>query len=181
MSRSPRKRAFLRGARDGAPFLIVIVPFAMLFGVVAREAGWNMAEIIGMSVLVIAGAAQFTALQLMAENAPLIVAILAATAVNLRHAMYSASLAPHLGRASLWQRAFVAYFLVDQTYGTAIARYTLEPDMTLSEKLAFFFGVALTITPVWYAFTIVGAVAGSGRRHSANASRSPCSLASRPK
>lgn len=161
MSRSAQRRAFLRGMRDGAPFLLVVAPFGMLFGVVAREAGWNMAEIIGMSVLVIAGASQFTALQLMEENAPLVVAILAATAVNLRHAMYSASLAPHLGAASLWKRALVAYFLVDQTYGTAINRYTLEPGMAAPEKLAFFLGVAAAICPWWYVFTVVGALAGS--------------------
>jgi alanine dehydrogenase len=98
---------------------------------------------------------------MMAENAPLIVAILAATAVNLRHAMYSASLAPHLGAAPLWQRALVAYLLVDQTYGAAINHYALEPGLSRGEKLAFFFGVAAAICPWWYVFTVVGAVAGS--------------------
>lgn len=161
MTRPLQRRAFLRGMRDGAPFILVVAPFGMLFGVVAREAGWNMAEILGMSVLVIAGASQFTALQLMAENAPLFIAILAATAVNLRHAMYSASLAPHLGHAPLWKRALIAYVLVDQTYGTAINRYMLEPEMTGAEKLAFFLGVAVAICPWWYVFTVIGALAGS--------------------
>lgn len=161
MPRDALGTAFWRGMRDGAPFIIVIVPFGLLFGVVAREAGWDMAQILGMSVLVIAGASQFTALQLMEENAPVLIVILTAVAVNLRHAMYSASLAAHVGGASLWRRAAISYLLVDQTYGTAINRYSLEPAMPTSEKVAYFFGVAAGICPMWYVFSVVGALGGS--------------------
>ena len=63
-----------------------------------------------MSVLVIAGASQFTALQLLGEHAPLVIVIVTSLAVNLRFAMYSASLAPHIGAAPAWLRALAAYF-----------------------------------------------------------------------
>lgn len=155
-----QKRAFLSGIRAGAPLLIVIVPFGMLFGVAAREAGWDMAEILGMSVMVIAGASQFTALQLLSEGAPLLVVILTAFAVNLRHAMYSASLAPHLAGASLRDRILIAYALVDQTYGTAITRFTRAPDMTRTEKVWFFFGTASGTCLLWYASSLAGALFG---------------------
>lgn len=160
MRSRPTRRAFFQGVRDGAPFVLVVVPFAMLFGVVATEAGWSIAEIMAMTVLVIAGASQFTALQLMAENAPTVIVILTALAVNLRMAMYSASMAPHVGRARLWQRALIAYVLVDQTYGSAMNRYALSPRMSLAEKVAHFFGCATPILPLWYLFTWIGAVAG---------------------
>lgn len=154
--------AFFKGMRDGAPFLIVIVPFGMLFGVAAREAGWDIAQIIGMSVLVVAGASQFTALQLLQDQAPTLIVILTATAVNLRHAMYSASIAPHLGPLPLWRRALVAYALVDQTYGAAMNRYALEPQMSHREKAAYFAGVATQTCGVWYLASVAGAVIGSG-------------------
>ena len=48
--------------------------------------------------------------------------------------MYSASLAPHIGAAPLWQRALAAYGLTDQTYGVAINRYTLQPGMSLPRR-----------------------------------------------
>jgi predicted branched-subunit amino acid permease len=105
------RRAFWQGFRDGAPFLLVVVPFGMLFGALAAEAGWNIAEIMAASILIIAGASQFTMLQLMSENAPTLIVIGTALAVNLRMAMYSAALAPHIGAAPLWQRALAAYFL----------------------------------------------------------------------
>jgi predicted branched-subunit amino acid permease len=92
------------------------MPFAILFGVVGTEAGLNLAQVMGFSVGVIAGASQFAALQLMSENAPTLIVVASALAVNLRMAMYSAALAPHLGPASLRDRALIAYMNVDQTY-----------------------------------------------------------------
>ena len=55
--------------------------------------------------------------------------IATALAVNLRMAMYSASIAPYIGAAPRWQRALAAYFLTDQTYGVAISRYTRQPPV----------------------------------------------------
>jgi 4-azaleucine resistance transporter AzlC len=161
MPRAASRRAFLTGMRDGLPFLLVIVPFGVLFGVVAREAGWDFAAILGMSVMVIAGASQFTALQLLQEGAPVAIAVLTAMAVNLRHAMYSASLAPHLGGAPLWQRALVAYGVVDQTYAVAIARFDRAPALSGPEKVAYFLGVATITYVVWYASCAAGALMGA--------------------
>ena len=105
----PVSSAFRLGLRDGAPFLLVVIPFAVLFGVAASAAGWDLAQTLSMSVFVIAGASQFTALQLLGDNAPLTIVILTSLAVNLRLAMYSASLAPLIGAQPFWKRAIVAY------------------------------------------------------------------------
>jgi predicted branched-subunit amino acid permease len=150
-----------RGVRHGAPFVLVVMPFSVLFGVVATEAGLNLAEVMGFSVLVIAGAAQFTALQLMVENAPIWIVLATALAVNLRMAMYSASLAPWLGRAPLWKRAAIAYLLVDQSYALSVARFESEPALILRQRLGYFFGVITPVAPLWYLGTWIGAVAGS--------------------
>jgi hypothetical protein len=104
-----RQQAFRTGVRDALPFTIVVIPFAILFGVVGTEAGLNLAQVMGFSIVVIAGASQFAALQLMSENAPTLIVVASALAVNLRMAMYSAALAPHLGPASLKERALIAY------------------------------------------------------------------------
>ncbi len=154
-------KTYWRGFRDGAPFILVIAPFGLLFGVVATEAGFNLLETMAMTVLVIAGAAQFAAVQLLADNAPVLVIVLTGLAINLRMAMYSASLTPHLGKAPFWQRGFIAYFMVDQAYGVSIVKYEAEPDMTLAQKVAYYFGVISPIAPMWYGFTLLGALAGS--------------------
>ncbi len=152
--------AYWQGFRAGAPFVLVVAPFGLLFGVVAAEAGLDTVQTMAMTVLVIAGASQFAAVQLLSDNAPTIVAILTGLAVNMRMAMYSASLTPHLGKASLGKRALAAYFLVDQNYAVSIAEYEKNPARPLPEKLAYFFGAVSPIAPLWYGFTFVGAVAG---------------------
>jgi predicted branched-subunit amino acid permease len=160
MTITTTKTAYWQGVRDGAPFLLVLIPFAALFGVVATEAGLSVFEALAFSVVVIAGAAQFTALQLLTEEAPTVIVIASALAVNLRMAMYSASLAPHFGAAPLWKRALAAYMTVDQSFALGISKYEDQPEMPVAAKLAYFFGVVTPIIPCWYAFTMIGAWGG---------------------
>lgn len=158
---SGTRNAYLRGIRHATPFLIVVLPFAMLFGVLAAEAGLTLFQSLSFSVVVIAGASQFAALQLMSEQAPTLVVLASALAVNMRMMMYSASITPHLGGAPLWQRIAIAYFLVDQTYTAAILEYETRPSMTLREKVAYFFGVCTPICPPWYGATVLGGWLGA--------------------
>jgi predicted branched-subunit amino acid permease len=155
------RRAFWLGVRDALPFLIIIIPFGMLFGVVAAEAGWPLLETMAMSFAVVAGASQFTAVQLFSDQAPVLVVIATSLAVNLRLAMYSASLAPHLGGAPPWQRALAAYGLTDQTYGVVMNRYALQPEMRSPQKMAHYLGALLPVCLPWYAATWAGVVAGA--------------------
>lgn len=161
MAATTTKSACLEGVLAGLPFVLVIVPFALLFGVVGTEAGLDIAQTMGFTTLVIAGAAQFTAVQLLVEEAPTLVILATALAVNLRMAMYSASLVPHLGARPFWQRAILAYLLVDQTYTASIVRYETGGPLTSAQRLAYFLGVALPIVPLWYIFTWIGAVIGT--------------------
>lgn len=92
------RRAFWRGYRDCAPFLLIVIPYSMLFGVVARDAG----------------------LALLQDGAPVFIALLTALAVNLRMAMYSAALVPYVGHARLRTRALMAYLMVDQAFAVAV-------------------------------------------------------------
>ncbi|WP_339108869.1 AzlC family ABC transporter permease [Thioclava sp. GXIMD4216] len=155
------RHAFLRGIVATLPFTLVIAPFGLLFGVAATEAGLDLGEVMGFTILVIAGASQFSAIHLMEEHAPVILVILTSLAINLRMAMYSAALAPHLGQAKRWQHALVAYFMVDQTFVTAETEYRLRPEMSLPAKLAFYAGCSTVLPPLWYLSTLLGAVAGA--------------------
>ncbi|MEX1234152.1 MAG: AzlC family ABC transporter permease [Roseovarius sp.] len=151
---------YWQGVGAGAPFILVLVPFALLFGVVATEAGLTLIETFSFSLLVVAGAAQFTAIQLLSEHAPTIIVVVTALAVNLRMAMYSASLTPHLGEARLGVRALVAYCMVDQAYASAILAYEKHPGWSLRQRLAFYFGAVTPLMPLWLIFTVIGALVG---------------------
>ena len=152
--------SFAEGVRSGLPFVLMIVPFGAIFGLVATEAGLPILQVMVLSALVIAGASQITAIGLMEQGAPAAVVLFASLAVNLRMAMYSASLAPWIGGAPLWQRATAAYLLVDQVYVLSIARYEAEPRAALGARMAYYAGVAAPVVPGWYGATLMGALFG---------------------
>ncbi len=155
------RASYWKGVRDGLPFMLVIIPFATLFGVVSSDAGLNVLEALSFSVAVVAGAAQFTALQLLRDDAPTVVVLGSALAVNLRMAMYSASLTPHLGQLPLWKRAFAAYLTLDQNYAMSIVEFERDKTLSGSEKFGYFLGAVTPLAPLWYVFTVVGALVGT--------------------
>jgi len=75
-------------------------------------------------------------------------------------AMYSAALTPHLGALPLGKRIVTAYFLVDQTYASAVLDYESRPRRSTAEKWLYFMGVVVPVCVPWYIFTLVGAYAG---------------------
>lgn len=157
---SPIRKAFLRGVASALPMTVVVGPFALLFGVVATEAGLNVVETMLFSVSVFAGASQFAALQTMQENAPVLVVLATALAVNLRMVMYSVTLAPHFGELPLRSRALMAYFLVDQSFATTVAEIDRNPAMTALEKRAVFFGAVVAVAPLWFLASLAGGLVG---------------------
>lgn len=155
------KSIFWRGYREGLPFILVVAPFGTLFGVVGTEAGMNILQVMSFSVLVIAGASQFSALALMSESAPTVIVLLTSLAVNLRMAMYSAALVPHFGKLRTGMKFLVSYFLVDQSFALGIKEFDERPDQSTKNKLSYFFGVVLAIAPFWYVSTYLGAALGA--------------------
>jgi hypothetical protein len=88
----------LAGVRDVSPLMLGIVPFALVAGIAAVDAGFSLAEALGLSVVVFAGASQLAALDLLGADAPLAVVVGTAVVINLRMVMYSASIAPYFSR-----------------------------------------------------------------------------------
>ncbi|MCL4674537.1 MAG: AzlC family ABC transporter permease [Pararhodobacter sp.] len=157
----PARTAYWRGFRDASPFMLIVAPFGMVFGVVALEAGLTLSQTMAFAIGTFAGAAQLAAIQLLSEGAPLVIVILTALAVNARMAMYSAALAPYLGSAPWGQRALLGYLMVDQTYALSAMVYDTHPQMTIGAKVGYYLGVASLIWPVWVTATLVGVIAGN--------------------
>lgn len=161
MKNASTSAAYWAGFRQGAPFVLIVAPFGMLFGVLSTDAGLNVVETLTFAITVFAGAAQLTALQMLQENAPTLIALLSALAVNLRVAMYSASLTPYMGAAPLWQRAMVAYFTVDQSYALAVSKFEVEPDLSVQQRVGYFMGTVTPIVISWSAAALAGALLGA--------------------
>lgn len=156
----PSRRGFVAGAWASVPVWLAVFPFGVIFGTVAREAGLGLVETMAYTTIVIAGASQLAALQVLADGAAPLVAILTGAIVNLRMAMYSATLATHWHEVSMLWRVPGAWFLHDQAFALSMARHGARPDEPMGDKLGFYFGVGIVTAAVWVAATAVGAVAG---------------------
>lgn len=135
-------------------------PGGMLFGVVyavtARAAGLSGPEIVGMSVLVFSGSAQFTAVNLLAGGAGSLAVIFGVTIANARYLLLGASVAPHVAARPRWWRALYAFHLSDESYALATAGF-LRGDATPGYALGTNLGMVLP----WLTGTMTGALIGS--------------------
>ncbi len=81
---------FLSGIKAELPLLVGVIPFGMIYGVLALGAGLSQLEAQSMSAIIFAGSSQFVSAQLFAIGAPGLVIFTTALVINLRHALYSA-------------------------------------------------------------------------------------------
>lgn len=155
----PDRDGFREGFRDVLPILLGVAPFGLVTGVTAAEVGIPWAPAIGQSVLVFAGASQLAALQLLSVGAPFAVILLTTALLNLRFALYSATLAPHL-RGPRWPRRLaLASILTDQSMALGTHRYAVHRDR--GAKVAYYVGVSLPVWLVWVIAAIVGVTVGA--------------------
>src|SRR4030095_9462974 len=124
MNESMKK--FWAGVRAEIPLLIGVFPFGMIYGALALHAGLSKFASQMMSSIVFAGSAQFITTQLVQEATPGLVIVLTIAVVNLRHMLYSASLAPYLASLSRRWKILLSYLLTDEAYAPTIIQYEKE-------------------------------------------------------
>lgn len=157
----PRLREFLRGLRDTIPLMVGAAPFGLIFGALAvsGERALNPAAAMGMSLIVFAGSAQFIALGLYTQGAGLTLIVFTTFVVNLRHALYAASLAPYLRHLGARRLLPLGFWLTDETYAVVISRY--QRDENRSSRGWYYIGSALPFYINWQLCTLVGIAAGT--------------------
>lgn len=148
---------FRAGVRDITPLVASFVPFVLVVGATAVNAGFSVAQAVSFSTLVYAGAAQLAAIGLVDEGASLAVIVFTALVVNVRMLMYSASLAPYVEDESLGWRAAIAHVIIDVVYAMAIVRF--EEDEGVDRRW-YFLGLGVPAYVVWVLGTGAGALVG---------------------
>jgi 4-azaleucine resistance transporter AzlC len=132
------------------------VGFGLVYGLAARQAGFSVIEATAMSVFVLAGAAQFAAVGLIADGAgwPSIVVLTAL--LNARHLLYSAALAPWLGGRRRLERAAMAHVLTDETFALSLAHFQ---RLGRADIVGFWLAAGFDSLS-WPIFTAVGVIGG---------------------
>jgi 4-azaleucine resistance transporter AzlC len=143
---------------DTLPMMLGAAPFGLIFGTLAAPSGLSNGGALGMSLIVFAGSSQFIALSLLAGKASLLVIVLTTFVVNLRHALYSASLLPFVAELSQAWRALLAFWLTDETFAVSQVRYGAADSSP--NKHWFQLGSSLAMYTNWFAWTLVGVLLG---------------------
>jgi 4-azaleucine resistance transporter AzlC len=158
MQRTPAYREFLNGIRDQIPILLGVAPFGLIFGALAVASGIPPLEAQGFSLFVFAGSAQFIAVGLISNGVQPLVIVLTILVVNLRHLLYSASLAPYIQRLpSRWKFA-LAWLLTDEAFAVSTIRYRQNDS---HHTHWYMLGTGLTLWGVWQLSTAIGIVIGA--------------------
>ena len=115
-------REFLTGVRDTFPLIVGAIPFGIIFGTLSIAAGLSVAATLAMSAIVFAGSAQFIAVGLVAAGSGWPIIVLTTFVVNLRHALYSATLAPFVSKLPHRWQIPLAFWLTDETFAVVVDR-----------------------------------------------------------
>ena len=153
------QKSFWAGVRAELPLLIGVAPFGMIYGVLALSAGLTPVPAQMMSSIVFAGSAQFITAQLVRDAVPGLVIALTIAVVNLRHMLYSASVAPYMRALPMRWKVLLSYLLTDEAYAVTILYY--EQEDTNPGGHWFFLGAGLTLWTSWQISTAIGILLGA--------------------
>lgn len=158
MSEPSRRAEFWAGARDTFPLIVGAIPFGIIFGALGVTSGLSAAATLSMSLFVFAGSAQFIAAGLVAQGVSVPFIILTTFVVNLRHALYSATLAPHVRHLPQKWLIPLGFWLTDETFAVVVTRYTSGDTSPYWHWYQLGSSIAMYLN--WQACTLIGLVAG---------------------
>lgn len=154
-----KRNAFIQGVKAELPILIGVIPFGMIYGVLALGAGLTPIQAQAMSSIVFAGSSQIVMAQMFASQSPGLIIVITVLVVNLRHALYSATMAPYTQPLSRRWKWLLAYVLTDEAFAVTILHY-LQPNPVRWRRY-FFLGSGLTLWAGWQISTAMGVFLGA--------------------
>lgn len=153
-----RRFHLLAGARDTVPMMVGAAPFGLIFGTLAIGAGIPAWATLALSAIVFAGSSQFVAVSLIGSGVALPVLWLTTFVVNLRHALYSATLLPYARALPARWRWLLAFWLTDETF--AVVEHRLRAGGDLNDGVWYWLGSSLGMYLNWQLWTVLGVVLG---------------------
>ena len=151
-------KIFLKGVIDVSPLMIPVVPFGLIFGVLAIDVGFTPLETMGMSLIIFGGASQIVLLQLFSGGASSLVIISSVGAVNSRHLLYGAVVSEHLSDLKLIWKIIISYFLIDQAFARSYEYFKKNKD---ENKYFHLVGGGATCWIIWQSTTFLGIILGA--------------------
>ncbi|TCM68650.1 4-azaleucine resistance transporter AzlC [Acinetobacter calcoaceticus] len=142
-----------KGAVDMLPLAIAVIPWGILAGSVAIQAGLPMGKAIAMSALVFAGAAQLVSLGLVMAGASTLTILVTVYLLTTQHLIYALSLRPTLAAQPWSIRLGQAFLLTDEQFALSVSQQ--------HRSISYLFGSGLCFYLIWVASSLLGIVFAS--------------------
>ena len=147
------KSQFLRGAYAAVPVIFGFIPVGIAYAIMARQAGFTVAQTCGMSLAVFAGASQMMAVGMYAQGAGILAMILATFILNLRHFIMATCIANRMETPPKKLRPLLGFGVTDESF--AIFTTTGRENLTAP----YFLGLIAVTYSSWNVGTLIGAIA----------------------
>ena len=144
----------LRGAKAAVPIVLGFIPVGIAYAIMAKGAGFNVAETVFMSVSVFAGASEMMAVGLYKQGATVAAIALATFMMNLRHVIMSTCIFEKTEKLGALKKLFLGFFVTDESFAVLTSE---------KRKCSFLFFASLGVTHylAWVAGTVIGAFAAN--------------------
>lgn len=139
---------------DVMPLSIAVTPWGFLCGSLAIEAGFSAWQAQLLSLLVFAGAAQLSGINLIGTGTTLPALLNSTAMISSRHLLYSAAHEKDIRHLPLFKRVIFAFLLTDELF--AVVSHYQEKHGTFNYRYAVIAGGVFYI--IWNLSTLLGIV-----------------------
>lgn len=146
---------FKRGSLAMMPLSLIVLPWGVLTGSLAMDAGLSELSAAAMSLLVFAGAAQLVALGLIKAGAGVFTILLTTLFITSRHFLYGVAMRSKIANRPLKWRLSLGFLLTDELF--AVCGMQRDEDF----NCWFALGAGLSFYIAWNLSTIAGIVLAS--------------------
>lgn len=154
-SQLQHKQQLIKGAMAVLPLCIAVLPWGVLAGSFAIEAGLSIMEAQAMSAILFAGSAQLVAIGMFKAGVGLGTLLLTTFFITSRHLLYSVTLREKISPLPFRWRFILGYWLTDELFAVCANQSNSEFNRW------FALGAGGAFYLIWNLATFAGIVAGS--------------------
>ena len=138
----------MQGALDILPLSIAVLPWGILAGSVAIDAGLTIPQAVAMSAVVFAGAAQLVSLGMWSADATAITIAITVFFLTSQHFIYALTLRKDISVLASYYRIPLGFLLTDELFAVAMQKSQRRPYYLLGAGLSFYLA--------WVLFSVLG-------------------------
>lgn len=146
--------AFLNGAIIILPLSIAVIPWGILAGSLAVEAGLVDLQAQAVSALIFAGSVQLVGMGLIKAGASLSTLLLTSLFLTSRHLLYSATMRTRISHLTLQQRLLLGFLLTDELF--AVCSHQTRKEF----NFWYAFGAGFSFYIIWQLASLSGILLG---------------------